>query len=527
MFRRLSWPVLFALVVLASAAVYAVALVFGELNQDEGWYLYAAGMVAEGRVPYRDFAFTQGPVMAFTYALGRPFVGLMGVAGGRVFTLLLGVAAIACAAVLAARLAPKSRRAAAVAVVIALVGLNVYQAYFFTVVKTYALAATFVMAGFLFLLGAVRGRWLMAAAAGVCFALAAGTRLSAGFAAPVLLVYLAIERRRLGWRPCVAFAAGGMLAAAAVFGPFLAIAPGGVWFGLVEYHGSRSGAGLAGLFYKAGSVARLLQAYLVAAAAAAGLLAWRFGRRDGEAGGGWSLEDRFSAAAGVAIGLVAVVHVAAPFPYDDYQTFLYPCAAALLARAFAGALPEDGERQRAWVGALALAGFMGVAGAPSLQNMFLAGQDRIWWRVRAEPQLLALRRAAGMVKGMAGPDRMVLTQDLYLAVEAGLRVPSGLELGPFSYYPEWPSGRASGCRVVNREGLERILESGEARVAAFSGYGLSIESPRLTPVPAAERERLMGILGRRYELAGEVPGFGQAGTGLAVYRRRADAEARK
>ena len=34
----------------------------GLLNEDEGWYLYAARRIAEGAEPYRDFAFFQMPV---------------------------------------------------------------------------------------------------------------------------------------------------------------------------------------------------------------------------------------------------------------------------------------------------------------------------------------------------------------------------------------------------------------------------------------------------------------------------------
>ena len=47
-----------AFVVLGAASVW-----MGGLNQDEGWYLYAANLVAEGRMPYRDFFYTQGPML--------------------------------------------------------------------------------------------------------------------------------------------------------------------------------------------------------------------------------------------------------------------------------------------------------------------------------------------------------------------------------------------------------------------------------------------------------------------------------
>ena len=68
-------------VVLGAANLY-----FGDLNQDEGWYLYAARQVHEGELPYRDFAFTQGPMLPLVYSLAYPLVERWGVAGGRLFT---------------------------------------------------------------------------------------------------------------------------------------------------------------------------------------------------------------------------------------------------------------------------------------------------------------------------------------------------------------------------------------------------------------------------------------------------------
>ena len=72
-------------------ALGALNLKWGDLNQDEGWYLYGARLVKEGRVPYRDFAFTQGPVMPYVYAHAQSWVDRWGVAGGRLVTGLLGL----------------------------------------------------------------------------------------------------------------------------------------------------------------------------------------------------------------------------------------------------------------------------------------------------------------------------------------------------------------------------------------------------------------------------------------------------
>ena len=82
----------------AAACLSVVAVLWGGLNQDEGWYLYAAQLVHDGKLPYRDFFFTQGPTMPFVYSVLSPVWRLAesplhGLLGGRVVTLAFGLAA--------------------------------------------------------------------------------------------------------------------------------------------------------------------------------------------------------------------------------------------------------------------------------------------------------------------------------------------------------------------------------------------------------------------------------------------------
>ena len=79
--RRFVWWSLL-ITVPAGLTLYAFAALFGNLNQDEGWYLYAAQRVAEGAMPYRDFFFTQGPVMPYVYGALEQVWAPMGVLGG-------------------------------------------------------------------------------------------------------------------------------------------------------------------------------------------------------------------------------------------------------------------------------------------------------------------------------------------------------------------------------------------------------------------------------------------------------------
>ena len=80
---------IFAMVVLGTAAVW-----MGALNQDEGWYLYAANLFADRKIPYRDFQYTQGPLLPLVYSFFTWVWNAWGLLGARVFTLLIGLVSI-------------------------------------------------------------------------------------------------------------------------------------------------------------------------------------------------------------------------------------------------------------------------------------------------------------------------------------------------------------------------------------------------------------------------------------------------
>lgn len=530
----------FSGVVLLALAVFGVLgsanLLLGDLNQDEGWYLYAAQQVDAGHLPFRDFAFTQGPVMPLVYFASLPMVSHWGLAGGRLFTAVIGLAATLLAALLAARSVPKGGARYAFALTCVLLCVNVYHSYFTTIVKTYALCGLFLAAAML-LLSFVRSDRGAAGCffAGVLLALAAGVRISAGISLAVVGGFLVLHRGRLGHVCWIAFGVGGALGLAVVFLPFLLMAPEAFWFGMVEYHSLRvAGTLVSTLAYKVGFLSRFIQAYFVAVVLWLALVLFRRSRVVARVG-----DDREAMAARFpglvwAVGLaVSLVHFAAPFPYDDYQVLVAPILVAALAgawvRVFMASDPTAGEeaegapRARPWAWGLLVLVFLAslAASGSSMvnQNWFVAGQDRIWWRLKPQPDLCRLHQVAGAIRELAGESDQVLTQDTYLAVEAGLSVPPGLEMGPFSYYPEFSAERAAALHVLNHDMMVDLLRTSKAQVAAFSGYGLSIAGPGIEELPEAARNELWAVLRERYEPAGEWERFGQAHTTLKLLKR--------
>lgn len=520
----------------------AMNLYFGDLNQDEGWYLYAARQVHEGRLPYRDFAFPQGPMLPLVYSLAQPLVDRWGVAGGRLFSALLGFVGALAAAWIAGRSSPRGLGPAAALLAFILIAGNVYQSYFTTVVKTYSLCAFFLVTGML------AASWAKAREggpavllSGVLLALAAGTRHSAGVALPVVFLWLLLERKELGDSRWFLFGLGGALGLAAAAAPFFLVAREGFLFAMVGYHAARSaGELLPTLVYKAGFISRFVQAFFVPACLAAALVLWRW-LRPAPAG-----KDApppvapagFGAAlwwTGIAITLA---HFAAPFPYEDYQVIVFPVFAAALAavavRRLAGMEanvehpapnPQHQSALATWFLLLVFTASLASSfSSPVNQSWFVRGRDRIWWKLKEKPPLRQLQEVGAWVAEQAGFDRVLLTQDTYLAVEAGMSVPAGLEMGPFSYFPDMPRDLAGRLHVLNREMMVELLGSTRAPIAAFSGYGLAIRSPEVAELPADEQEMLWDVVESRYQEIAKIQDFGQAFTTLRVLARAPGAD---
>ena len=494
-------PIIGTLAVLLALFLSLMNLKHGNLNQDEGWYLYAAKMVSEGHKPYADFAFTQGPVLPQIYSALFPIIGKFGVAGGRAITTVFGLLAAGFAGLLAFRTSEK-KWVALVAVFLLIAG-NVYQSYFTTVVKTYGVCAFFLMSGFYLL--TLRNKVALIIG-GALLALAAGTRLSAGIVLPITGIWLILQKdRKLDW---LWFGVGGGLMLLAIYAPPFFQLSEQVHFGLLGYHVGRDPGGLGKILtLKIGFISRFVQAYLIFTLLTLAALIFQ------------PLGKKLNPTAGLlwlcGIG-ISLVHGIAAFPYDDYQAIAYPVLAAAVVLTV---LPKIGND---WVmpslSFLLLASVATAFSSPINQDWFVRGRDRIWWQFKEKSDLELLRDAAEIVKQNSPEDSVLLTQDTYLAIEANRSVPRGMEMGPFSYYPEMSTEQAKKLHLLNRELLFQTLEKSDAPIAAFSGYGLAIESPAIAEISEAERKKLSDIVEYRFDLIDEIPHFGQAHTSLKLYK---------
>ena len=247
--------IFWALAIFAFAVLGAAAVWLGGLNQDEGWYLYAADLVAEGKMLYKDFFYTQGPFMPRFYGSARCVWDTWGLLGARILTLTLGFVGICFATGLARRLAPEGRKVESALITFLLLGCNLYHLYYVAIPKTYALASMLVMMGFF--LVAIGGHAVFKGAAGLCLAYAAGTRISLGALLCVVGLWLLLSKR---WKDLLWFCIGGFCGLAGAYLPYLC--DPGARAGLVaaqQYHAARGGFDLV---WSVGSLSRLVRWYL-------------------------------------------------------------------------------------------------------------------------------------------------------------------------------------------------------------------------------------------------------------------------
>ena len=256
------------LAVLLILVEVAWLLLYRRVNQDEGWYLWAAKLVFERKLLYRDFAYPQTPLLPYVYGAFTRVFG-QGLYQGRLITALFAVATMALGAAIARR---RGGRPADLVFLLLQASALYAAAYHFAYTAPYALCAFLIMLGIYVALYPPRHvdrAWPALA----CLVLAVGVRLSVGAAVIPFALYLilsAADRRRSLLRVLGA----GLAAGAVVFGPFLATSGSVMFYDIFGFHTDRMPLEwqISSMRY---SLLTTLQDFAVPLALAAlGLLAW-------------------------------------------------------------------------------------------------------------------------------------------------------------------------------------------------------------------------------------------------------------
>ncbi|HEY8490506.1 MAG TPA: hypothetical protein VIO14_05895 [Dehalococcoidia bacterium] len=479
-------------------------LVLGQPNADEGWYLYAGRLALRGELPYRDFAYTQMPLLPYVYGVPQALFG-ESVYLGRATSLLFSTGAAGLGALMARRYAGPPAGAAAAVVA----GAFTYGIYHGTIVKTYALVS------FLFVLTlytlSLRLRDEIKYPLATAFALAATlVRLSAAaFAAPVAAYALFLggtgARTRAGVALVCALAAG-------LAGAFLLADPHAASWNLVTHHTGQWGG--ASLVWRLRTV---VEGRIPASSSFFGpvlllaLAAGYVGVRD--RGVRSFLASHGSLAAGAAgVLLFAAVHLATGTFYQEYLVpavvALIPVLVTVLGRLHAEASAGAGRLVEGLLGALV---------AVLLLSHGTDHLDRTGGRL----PLQEVRDVAAVVAAGTEPsDEVLALEALWVVLEADRRAAPGVTMSLFSYQ-DLDSDEALRLSVVNYDLLVAYVQSGAAGAIVLTDHDWEVLSRR--GVYAREPQdpvELRRALAERYELALTYPRFGQWAGNAYVYLRR-------
>ena len=427
--------------VLGGYAAHAAAWVqSGALNADEGFYALAAREVFAGRLPYRDFGYTQLPGYPYLQGLAMAVAGGHDLFTQRWLNALWGGLTLALIAACGRRTAG-GRDWAWPPLALALLPAWIY---FVVIGKTYALTGLLLVltAGAL----ALKRPGLRLAAYASFGSLAVLCRLPVAPAVAVLWLALVrgmpagVLRRRALWVPP---ATGCLLLL-----PFLLAAREPFGFYNLGLHTSvlRSARLESGIQLAAFHLPSLAGLLLIA------------GRAPRE----WP-----PALWAGAVGALAML-----IPAGTYADYATPCM-ALLALGIAQ-LPPSPRRT--------LAG--GGLRVVCVCALLLLPPPH----VRAERALLTdLTQCARHVAATTPPDAVVLPPEPLIATGACRPVLPGSELGPFSVTHELPPARAQRLRLLTLEGLRARVAAGEPDVIVLSrvhvNWPRSIPSLRRIPLP--------------------------------------------
>lgn len=174
--RMKKYPIFHTLVLILSISVGVWFALNRLVARDEGFYAYAAQLVSEGSVPYRDFFFPQMPLTAYLYGLG----GLLFGSSWDVYRIISGLCFAGILWLVYLILFRSVGRGAALLGSLLTATCHLSFAWF-PVIQTYGLSTLLVLAGVYLLTEGERDprarAWFGTIGSGLLFSLAVQTRL--------------------------------------------------------------------------------------------------------------------------------------------------------------------------------------------------------------------------------------------------------------------------------------------------------------------------------------------------------------
>jgi hypothetical protein len=486
--------------VLAFLAVSAFFGVYRELNLDEGWYLWAARLVYEGQIPYRDFAFPQAPLMPYVYGFFR-LIGGQGLYQGRLTTWVLAVAGLALGYSLAQR---RGGPWAGVLFLWLQTTTFVAGAYILAYTAPYALTSTLLLLAFHQSLDTAHENRRNFVATLALMA-AAATRLSAAAGLMIVLPYLVYSSRRRR-RALVLIGATTAMAGALFFGPFLAWSGQVMLYDVFGFHTDRM-TPEAWPRVRWHSLSTSLRDFAVPwLLLTAGLMAGgiRLGRSRPRRA--WLQMHLPEIIMGLTVLALFIAHLLPRTTMSFYHSLEMPLVTILgsLIMVKRGAVLRLRKRVRPFVvpGVIVI---LALHAGWQLERILDYGLVR--WPPRSP--IAVVRAAARYIDSIVPPGSPILTFATPLVIESHLRLLPGYEMSIFAYRPTWSTAEAERHKVINNALLQEALRQPQP-VVAMTTYDLD-------HLLYGEREAILATLYRHYRWVKTVPDFGPLDHELRIF----------
>jgi len=462
-----TYPVLLLILLALYALLGWYFVRYGTINHDEGWYLYAAKLVYEGKRPYVDFAYFQCPLLPYIYGFPQKVFG-GGILIGRLTSFVLGLVTVLLAAKLARRLAGDM----AAVLAFAICCTTAIFFWVFSTTRTEPLVTALAMISLYFLL--TGGKEPLASfLASSAMVWAAATRVSCLPAAACVFVFALYKNRAHRAKAALIF--------------LLILLQIVILLGLPLMRSSEH------VLFNVFTSQLQRHSQLKEAPALPPLVFWRHRLVEMLAYLGWYYPALFQAAITVGIfvllqlgmrGLqctlqqkghylallgVAIVlylpNVAVP---ENFQAVYFVPSACALAVLVSCALADLYYRfSQTATAHLVLASTLSLL---ILQSVFLTGLKSYYTSSSAPLQESEL--VARHVASLVPPHKQIATFDTYVALEANRTVAHGLEMDMFAFFPRFSDEEAQRYHVVNDHLFAQILHDERTACAIFTDFDL-------------------------------------------------------
>jgi len=493
---RLWWPVVAGLALLyVGIAGFNVA--FGAMNVDEGFYAAAARAVWQGEMPYRDFGYTQMPLLPCVngLAMGLTRFGLF---EQRIINGIWGLLAL----LLGARLLWRREAAWGAVLLFALFTLSPAWMYLANLGKTYGLVSLVVMAAVTVWLDWTAG-WKKSTVLSLLAVIGVGCRLPAAPFFGVLWLAALWDGDGFNWRRLAVATASLAIGAAGLLLPFYALAPDQTRFWIVDFH--RVSVPLRDWHVRWEEIVALAPGVwsLMIFVFGAGLMVRRR----------WPWRESATVAAALAALAVNLLPQGA---YEEYGVpFLPPLAVATLLLLPPGVVAWRVSRR--WLAGLALL-LVPLVLIPVLCGHYRGQQKRafpsIWLPLNVRPYNYKLpaniRHGREVVARALSTDQPYYGPAIILAIEADRPIPRRLRMGAFTMTSDFAEEKADRLHLMTDTELLRLVVSSPVPLLGLHSqpefnYAWSVPSFRYRS--EAERRKWSLVFDRRFRIESQDEDF--------------------